>query len=122
MIGLIEEGLIPCPFAEGGYESRLEIIQDLPKGKILWKFDRTDMKKAKSTVGQTACIEGNVPISLMAVSEPDQVRKYCKNLMDTVGQNGGVILSTAGSLDVAKPENVHALIKSAKTYGIKSVQ
>ena len=33
LIGLMDEGLVPIPFAEGGYNSRLEIISDLPKGK-----------------------------------------------------------------------------------------
>ncbi len=118
VLGLIEEGLVPYLFAEGGYESRLEIIKDLPEGSVLWKFDLMDMEKAKATVGKTACIEGNVPVSLMATSEPDKVTEYCRNLIDTVGKDGGFILSTGAPMDTAKPENVHALIESVKEYGI----
>ncbi|MCJ7593712.1 MAG: uroporphyrinogen decarboxylase, partial [Desulfobacterales bacterium] len=32
-LGLMEEGLIPIPFAEGSYNNRLEIIRELPVGK-----------------------------------------------------------------------------------------
>ena len=33
ILALIEKGLIPCLFAEGGYNSRLEVINDLPTRK-----------------------------------------------------------------------------------------
>jgi len=33
MMGLIAEGVVPNPAAEGGYNSRLEAVCDLPKGK-----------------------------------------------------------------------------------------
>ena len=33
-LALIEEGFMVRMFAEGGYESRLEIIRDLPKGRV----------------------------------------------------------------------------------------
>ena len=65
ILGLIEEGCIPILFAEGRYGTRLEAIMDLPKGKTIWYFDQTDMAKAKKTIGQVACIEGNVPLSLI---------------------------------------------------------
>ena len=48
-VGLIDAGLVPQLFAEGGSEQRLEIISDLPKGTTLWWFDRTDMARAWRT-------------------------------------------------------------------------
>jgi len=52
IIGLVNEGLVPQLFAEGAYNDRLEAISDVPKGKVVWWFDRTDMKRAKQTVGR----------------------------------------------------------------------
>jgi hypothetical protein len=40
-MGLIEEGCVPFPWAEGGYNSRLEAISDMPRGKMIWGFDAT---------------------------------------------------------------------------------
>jgi len=51
-MGLINEGFVPLLFAEGGYNSRLEVISDLPKGKTVWWFENTDMARAKQTVGK----------------------------------------------------------------------
>lgn len=117
IIGLVNEGLVPQLFAEGGYNQRLEVICDIPKGKALWWFDLTDMKRAKETVGQVACIAGNVPLSLLCTSTPDEVEAYCKDLIDVAGKEGGFILSTGAGMQGSKPENVKAMIDFSKQYG-----
>ena len=120
IIGLVNEGLMPVLFAEGGYNSRLEVISDLPKGVTAWWFDHTDMVRAKGTVGKVACIIGNVPLPLLCAGTVDEVKNYCRNLIDTVGRNGGFILSTGAGMDGAKPENVRAMIDFSKKYGVCS--
>ena len=47
IIGLINEGIVPQLFAEGGYNQRLDVISDIPRGKVVWWFDLTDMARAK---------------------------------------------------------------------------
>jgi hypothetical protein len=118
IIGLVNEGLVPLLFAEGGYNSRLEIISDLPKGMTVWWFDRTDMVRAKETVGKVACIAGNVSLSLLCTRTEDEVKAYCKRLIDTTGRDGGFILSTGAGMEGAKPENVRAMIDFTKEYGV----
>jgi hypothetical protein len=117
IVGLVNEGFVPYLFAEGGYNSRLEIISDLPKGTTVWWFDRTDMIRAKKTVGKVACIAGNVPLGLLCTGTENQVKDYCKSLIDTVGRDGGFILTTGTGMDDAKPDNVRAMIDFSKTYG-----
>lgn len=116
IIGLVNEGCVPQLFAEGGYNQRLETICDVPKGKTVWWFDLTDMERAKKTVGQAACIAGNVPLSLLCTASPDDVKAYCKNLMDVAGRDGGFIFSTGAGMQGAKTENVKAMIDFAKRY------
>ena len=118
IIGLVNEGIVPQLFAEGGYNQRLEVISDVPKGKVVWWFDLTDMAQAKNTVGRVACIAGNVPLSLLCTGSPDEVRAYCKNLLDTAGRDGGFILSTGAGMQGSRGENVKAMIDFCKDYGI----
>ena len=120
ILGLIDEGLVPWIFAEGSYNSRLEFITDLPKGTTIWKFDNTDMARAKAILGGISCIEGNVPISLLTTGTPEETKDYCKKLIDTAGRGGGFILSSGAVIDKAKPENIHAMIEFTKEYGIYS--
>jgi hypothetical protein len=118
IIGLVNEGLVPQLFAEGAYNERLEEICDIPKGKILWWFDRTDMKRAKQTVGQVACLAGNVPLDLLCTGTPEDVRAYCRELIAVAGGDGGFILSSGAGLQGSKVANVRAMMEAAKEYGI----
>ena len=106
------------PAAEGGYNSRLEIVQDLPKGKTCWMIDQSDMAKAKKTLGKVACIFGNMPSSLLNLGTPRQVEDYARKLIDTAGKGGGYIMSNGAFFDQAKPENVRAMIDFTKEYGV----
>ncbi|MCU0595867.1 MAG: uroporphyrinogen decarboxylase [Desulfobacterota bacterium] len=108
IVGLVNEGLVPQLFAEGAYNERLEAISDIPKGKVVWWFDRTDMKKAKDTVGKVACLAGNVPLDLLCAGTPDEVRTYCQELF---------ILSTGAGMQGASKETVNAMMAFCKAYG-----
>jgi len=116
IIGLVNEGCVPQLFAEGKYNQRLEIICDLPKGKTVWWFDLTDMKRAKNTVGQVACIAGNVPVSLLCTGTPEAVAAYCTDLIDSVGRDGGFIFSTGAGMQGARVENVRAMLTAARGH------
>ena len=120
LMGLIDEGIIPFLFAEGRYGSRLEIISDLPKGKTVWLFDQTDMARAKETIGRVACIEGNVPLSLMHAGTPEQVADYTKRLIDTAGRGRGLHPRHRRRRRLGRGENLHAMIDTAKEYGVYS--
>jgi hypothetical protein len=118
LIGLIEEGIIPFLFAEGRYGSRLEAIMDLPKGKTVWMFDQTDMARAKQTIGKVACIQGNMPLSLLCIDTPERTADYVRRLIDVAGEGGGFILDIGAVADGGKDENLDAMINTAKEYGV----
>jgi len=118
IVGLIEGGCIPFLAAEGGYNTRLEVIRDIPRGKTIWMFDQMDMAKAKEIVGDTLCLLGNVPASILNLSTPEDVKAYCKNLIDVAGKGGGFILSNGSFFDYAKPENLKAMVDFTKEYGV----
>ena len=116
--GLIEENCTPFVFWEGGVGSRLEMIGDIPRGKAVYAFERTDMFRAKKVLGDQVCLKGNVPVSLLVAGTPDEVRDYCKKLIDVVGKGGGFIMDSSTVIDDAKPENVKAMFDVTKEYGV----
>ena len=119
MLGLIEEGLVPLLFAEGGYNERLDIINDpeVPAGRSMWYFDTTDMEKAKAALHGQACICGNLPASVFQAGKPQDVEEYAKNLIETIGKDGGFILGNGSVLDEAPSENVKAMFEAGRKYG-----
>jgi uroporphyrinogen-III decarboxylase len=117
-IGLIDEGLIPYMFWEGNCTSRLALIKDIPAGKAIYRFEATDMMKAKDILGDRVCIRGNVPISLLATGTQEEVRSYCKKLIDYAGRGGGLIMDAAAHVTEAKPENLRAMFDFTREYGV----
>lgn len=55
-----------------------------------------------------------MPAAILSTGTTDDVKAYCKKLIDVTGKGGGFILSSGPHIDVAKPENVRAMIESAK--------
>ena len=118
IVGLIEGGCIPFPALEGHWDSRLEVIKNIPKGKTVWMVDQSDMVKVKATLGKKACLIGNVSSSMLSLGTPDDVKAYCKKLIDIAGKGGGFIMGNGAFFDEAKPENIKAMVEFTKEYGV----
>jgi hypothetical protein len=118
IIGLIDEGVVPFPAAEGHWTTRMEVIKDLPKGKTMWMIDQSDIYEAKKTLGRVACLAGNVPSAMLTLGEPAQIKDYTKKLIDSCAKGGGYIVSNGAFFDDAKPENIRAYVDFAKEYGV----
>ena len=114
---LVDAGYTPEIFFEGDYTRRLEYLLELPKGKVIARMDRTDMARAKEVLGGHLCLSGNVPASLLQTGSVDDVKKYCKWLIDVVGKDGGLIVGPRSVVDEVKPENLKAMIDFTREYG-----
>jgi len=114
---LVDKGYVPDLFLEGDYNSRLEYLAQMPKGKVIARFDQINMARAKEILGGKICIAGNMPISLLQVGTVDDVKKKCKEIIDVAGKDGGFILSPASALDEVNPVNLKAMIDFTKEYG-----
>jgi uroporphyrinogen-III decarboxylase len=112
--GLVADGFVAFLFAEGAYDSRLEMIADVPRARTVWQFDRTDMRRAKEILGGIACIQGNVPLSMLQLGTAKEARTYSRELIETVGTGGGFILDAGAVIDDAKEANMLAMIQAAK--------
>ncbi len=118
LLAMINEGLVPMPFAEGRYTNRLKQINDTPPSGVVWYFDQTDMKEAKRILGGICCIAGNVPTSVVIKGTPDSVKEYCRKLIQDCAPGGGFILAGGASIDNGKIENLQAMMAAAKEYGV----
>ncbi|MBN2029314.1 hypothetical protein JW824_03620 [bacterium] len=118
MIGLVNEGFVPMLFAEGDYGDRLEIIRDMPRGKVIGYFETMDMAKAKEILGDNARISGNLPVTVLCTGTPEQVKEGCRQLIEICAPGGGYILTASASMNQGQADNLHAMMKSAKEYGV----
>jgi hypothetical protein len=120
MMAQIEAGVVPCVYWEGDCISRLETIADIPRGKAIYWFERTDLFRAKQVLGEVVCLRGGVPPSLLNVGTPEEVTARCRQVIERVGKGGGLILDGGGGggiPDEARPENVKAMFRAVHEYG-----
>ena len=117
---LIDAEMTPVILWEGDCTTRLEFIGDIPPGKAIYWFERTDLHTTKDVLGDVVCLRGNVPPSLLNTGTVDEVNAYCKDLIEYVGKGGGFILDGAASItDEAPIENVVAMAESVRKYANK---
>jgi len=116
MTALIDMDVTPFIYTEGRYNSRLEQLAEVPKGKVIYHFESIDMAEAKRILGRTACITGNLPISLLEFGKKESVVDYCKYLIDTCAPGGGYIFDLSGFLENAKRENLDAMFDTLEKY------
>jgi uroporphyrinogen-III decarboxylase len=114
----INMGFTPIILWEGDCTSRLEYLLDLPKGKIIHRFDRTDIFRAKEILGGHSCIAGGISAPMLATGSVQDVKDQCKKLIDTVGKNGGFILSHSCQMDNLRAENMKEMIDFTREYGV----
>jgi hypothetical protein len=118
LLALVEKGVTPVVYWEADFESRLEHIVDVPKGKLVYHLSATNPQKAKAALGDTVALMGNVPNIMLLSGTPDDVKAHCKKLIDALGKGGGFIMDSAFMLDEAKPENLKAMMDFTKEYGV----
>lgn len=118
-LDLIDAGITPWVFYEGVWDQRLKYLAELPKGKTVGMFQSSDIFKVKEVLGDTMCIVGGMPNSMLQGGTVDQVRAFTKRLCLEVGKGGGYIMGpTIGEMEGSKPELVKAWIDATKEFGV----
>ena len=118
LLDLIDADLIPMPLWESDCTKRLDVIKDIPAGKCIYWFERTDIVKAFDVLGDRVALRGNLSPSMMTTGKPQEVDAAVKHLVDNVWNKGGnLILDTAFGLPDETPvENVRAMFDAARRY------
>jgi len=115
--GLVDSGITPVVVFEGDYTPRLEYLRELPKGKVAAHFEHIDRKKFKQVLGDHMCFWGNVSSSSLIFGTKEQIQDEVKELIDVLGDTGGLIIDGAhGIPDEAKPENIATMVETVRMY------
>ena len=114
---IVDCGMVPYVFCEGRYSTRVHHLADVPRGKVIYKFEDTPLDLAKRVLGDTACITGGFPNTLLDFGTPQQVEDECRRILDVCAPGGGFIFQPKSSLCLAKRENVEAMFRTVHEYG-----
>jgi hypothetical protein len=118
-LALVDNGITPVVLYEGVWDKRLDYLTELPKGKTVGWFQKSDIFRVKEVLGDTMCIMGGMPNSLLMGGSREQVRERTRDLCERVGKNGGFIMSSSvGELSGSKLENLLAWVEATREFGV----
>lgn len=110
------DNIVSVLHCDGNWTPMLPYLRELPRASCIIELDgTTDIYKAKEILGDWLCIKGDVPASMLAYGEPEQIMEYCGKLIRDIGHDGGFILSSGCEVPLdAKDRNVAAIIESCR--------
>jgi len=116
---LVKAGIMPFVFYEGVWNERLQYLAKLPRGKTVGWFQASDIFKTKQIVGDTMCIVGGMPNSLLKGGTAEEVRQLTIRLCREAGKDGGFVMTTsAGEMEGCRPELVKVWVETTKEFGV----
>ena len=88
---------------------------------ILEVDHKTDPRTIKDAARHKTCLLGNIDTLLMATGTPAEIDAACRDLIEIWKPDSGFILGPGCALGATTPsDNIHALVESAKKYGVYS--
>lgn len=118
LMAYIEEDIIPIVFCEGKYTKRLDVITDIPAGKVIYLFENVDLKLAKEKLAGHACFAGGMPTLMLTEGHTkQQVKDKVKEVMEICAPGGGYIMSNTLALDHVSAELMHTWREAVDEFG-----
>jgi uroporphyrinogen-III decarboxylase len=78
-----------------------------------------DIFEVHKKIGHKFCISGGIPNYLLSLGTPDEVRNYCKKVIDGVAGDGGYIMDASAIVqNDAKVENIKVMTDFTREYGV----
>jgi len=106
-------------YAEGDWNAHLKSFAELPDKSIIYHADRGDIFEVHKAIGHKFCLSGGIPNFLLSYGTEDQVRDYCKKVIDGVAGDGGYIMDASAIMqNDAKTENLRAMTEFTREYGV----
>jgi len=116
---LIKAGFTPLLSLQGEHGHLLDTLLELPEGKAIAWFDKTDLQKAKEVVGDHLCIAGGISPSLLIGGMPQRVEEETRRIITDLKQSRGFIFTLPfNAIGKAKVENVKAMTEAVRKYGV----
>jgi hypothetical protein len=119
LVELHREGLQTLWYGEGDWGRWLHHTKELPEGSIIYHVDREDIFEASRVLGEKFCISGGIPNDLLAIGTPEEVKVYCKKVIEGVAGEGGYIMDASAIIGSdAKEENIRAMTEYTLQHGV----
>ena len=105
-------------YAEGKWAAHLGSFRELPARSIVFHADRDDVFEVKRKLGDRFAISGGVPNTLLSFGRPDEVRDFCRRVIDEVAAGGGYIMDAGAIMqNDTSAGNLRVLTETTREFG-----
>jgi hypothetical protein len=106
-------------YAEGRWKHHLDKFRELPDRSIVFHCDQDDVFEVHQKLHDKFCITGGIPNVLLSCGKPEEVRTFCKRVIDGVARDGGYIMDAGAIMqDDTSIENMRVLTDFTCEYGV----
>jgi uroporphyrinogen-III decarboxylase len=106
-------------YAEGRWAAHLETFRELPPRSIVFHADRDDVFAVKRVLGDRFAISGGVPNVLLSFGRPEEVRDFCRRVIDEVAPGGGYIMDAGAIMqNDTSAANLRVLTETTREFGV----
>ncbi|MFC1724150.1 uroporphyrinogen decarboxylase family protein [candidate division KSB1 bacterium] len=108
-------------YAEGDWNYHLDRFAELPDKSIVYHVDRGDIFEVYRKIGHKFCLSGGIPNFILGYRPPDEVREYCRKVIDGVARDGGYIMDASAIMqNDTREENLRAMTDFTREHGVYS--
>ncbi len=108
-------------YAEGDWSHHLHSFKELPHHSIVYHVDKGSIFESSKILSDKFCLSGGIPNSLLSFHTADEVRNFCKKVIDDVAKEGGYIMDASAIMqNDTNIENMIALTEFTREYGVYS--
>jgi uroporphyrinogen-III decarboxylase len=105
-------------YAEGKWKYHLGAFRELPDRSIVFHCDQDDVFQVHRSLHDKFAISGGVPNVLLSFGKPEEVRAFCRRVLEEVAKDGGYILDAGAILqNDTSIENLRVMTQTAREYG-----
>jgi uroporphyrinogen-III decarboxylase len=105
-------------YAEGKWKHHLESFRELPDRSIVFHCDQDDIFHVHRVLHDKFALSGGIPNALLSFGGQEEVRAFCRKVLEVVGREGGYILDAGAIMqDDTSIENVRVMTEAAEQYG-----
>lgn len=114
---LVAADLTPLVFCEGKYDSKLEILRDVPKGKVIYFFEDVDLENACRTLQGIATVAGGMRTQTLMQGNIQAVIEETKKSCEIGKKYKNFIMSNSLAMDKINLDVLEAWQNATFEYG-----
>ncbi|HEY5915067.1 MAG TPA: uroporphyrinogen decarboxylase family protein [Verrucomicrobiae bacterium] len=105
-------------YAEGKWRHHLDTFRELPDRSIVFHCDQDDIFLVHQKLHDKFALSGGIPNTLLSFGKPEEVRAFCKRVLEEVAKPGGYILDAGAIMqDDTSIENLRVMTETGRELG-----